>query len=74
MRSRPQGYAASVRWGNSSTTMITLCFSGHPDIAFEGRDCPLCKVKKEFEARIETIKNDFDETLEELKKIRSAKT
>jgi hypothetical protein len=54
--------------------MITLCFSGHPDIAFEGRDCPLCKVKKEFEARIETIKNDFDETLEELKKIRSAKT
>jgi peptidoglycan hydrolase CwlO-like protein len=50
---------------------MNLCSEDHDEICFDGRNCPLCELKKETEADKEDLSNQIDdlkgsiETLEE---------
>lgn len=46
---------------------MNLCDSGHEEICYECRNCPLCEANREIES-LENIVEELKESLEELKK------
>jgi predicted RNase H-like HicB family nuclease len=57
---------------------MNLCDSGHEEICYECRNCPLCEANREIESleniveelkeSLEELKEELEESLEELKK------
>jgi HAMP domain-containing protein len=46
---------------------MNLCDSGHEEICYECRNCPLCEANEEIES-LEKEVEELKESLEELKK------
>jgi len=48
---------------------MELCYNGHDEICYEGRQCPICDLIKDKDMRIEQLEttvSDLEETIREL--------
>jgi len=44
---------------------MNLCSEGHEEVCYEGRICPACDLKEDYESKIEELQDDLKEREEQ---------
>ena len=54
-------YETSSNASRKAVREMKLCNNDHDEICFEGRDCPLCDMRKNYESDLQEARETIDD-------------